>query len=88
MHHDVVVAQRIAQEIVCGRVEADAHLRTAHVDVVCVFRQGAGRQVIFIQRFASTFHERYVARGEQALYADALVCLEVTAQDEFFRLLQ
>lgn len=42
VHQDVMIAQRIAEEIVGGGIKTNAYLCTAHVDVVGVFCQGAG----------------------------------------------
>lgn len=88
VHKDVVVAQRILQEVIYWGVEAHTYLGAAHVEVVGVFCQGAGGQVVFVEAFAAAFDEGDVAQREQTLDGDAARCLEVVADDVAFGLLQ
>lgn len=85
---DVVVAQWILQEIVGGSVHADADLCATHIYIVGILGQGARGEVVLVQAFAATLHERDIACWGKTLYADAFLRLEVAAQDEALCLLQ
>ena len=88
VQQDVVIAQGVLQEVAGGGVHADADLGAAQVDVVRVLRQGARAEVVFVQALAAALHQGDVARGGNALDADAPLRLEVAAQDEAFGLVE
>ena len=82
MQHDVVVAQRCPQKIVGGSIHLYPHLGAAHIDVVCIFNERAGTKVIFVQTFASTFHDGYISRRQDSLNADAAFRFKMVADNE------
>lgn len=63
MQQDVMVSQRISQEIFCRSIHFYAYLRAAHIDVIGVLDERTRTEVILIQAFSAAFHDCHVSGG-------------------------
>ena len=67
MQQDVMVSQRISQEIFCRSIHFYAYLRAAHIDVIGVLDERTRTEVILIQAFSAAFHDCHVSGGQYSL---------------------